>query len=232
MLGKGFIKIDRKITTWRWYQDANTFRVFFHLLLTANYEDRDFEDITVRRGQRVASRATLARELSISEQNVKTALKHLELTNEITSTATKKYTVFTIKNYEKYQAVTNRITNDQPTPNQQLTNDQPQCKKDKERKRKIKNSVCVPDTPHTEQKPSIPSPKEIAEMASKIGAAWDEEEISRFLEYNRDKGRTSGWMYAVKRWEARRKKFEQKESEPLADDLSDYESMTNRFRKE
>ena len=31
----GWIKLHRKITEWEWYSDANTFRVFMHLLLTA-----------------------------------------------------------------------------------------------------------------------------------------------------------------------------------------------------
>lgn len=139
MLEKGFIKIDRKLTKWRWYQDANTFRVFFHLLLTANYENRDFENITVQRGQRVTSRAALARELGISEQSIRTALKHLEATGEITSSRTAKFTVITINCYDKYQSVTNTSTSNQPAANQQLTSDQPQCKKDKESLRKKKN---------------------------------------------------------------------------------------------
>lgn len=105
-----------------------------HLLLTANHEDCDFETITVKRGQRVASKRTLAKELKMSEQEVKTALSHLKATNEITSTATRKYTVFTINNYDLYQTTTNRPTNDQPTINQQLTNDQPQCKNEKNEK--------------------------------------------------------------------------------------------------
>ena len=42
-----FIKLSRKIQSWRWYQDANTMRVFIHILLNANVYDHDFENITV-----------------------------------------------------------------------------------------------------------------------------------------------------------------------------------------
>ena len=38
-----FIKIDRNIMDWRWYQDPNTFRLFVHLILRANIRDHDFE---------------------------------------------------------------------------------------------------------------------------------------------------------------------------------------------
>ena len=47
-----YIKLDRNILNWRWYKDANTFRLFIHLLLKANIRDHDFEHVTIRRGDR------------------------------------------------------------------------------------------------------------------------------------------------------------------------------------
>lgn len=52
----GWIKLHRKITEWEWYSDANTFRVFMHLLLTANYEDKRWRNIDVKRGQIITGR--------------------------------------------------------------------------------------------------------------------------------------------------------------------------------
>ena len=57
-----FIKLNRKILKWRWYQDANTFRVFVHLILLANVTDRDFENITIQRGQLVTSQSHLSKD--------------------------------------------------------------------------------------------------------------------------------------------------------------------------
>ena len=103
MIVKGFVKIDRKITKWRWYKDTSTFKIFLHLILTANYEDREFEDIVIKRGQRVASIRSLAAESGLTEKNVRTAIKHLKATGEVASLPTPKYTVFTVVNYDNFQ---------------------------------------------------------------------------------------------------------------------------------
>ena len=63
MTKNGFIVIHRKITDWEWYTDANTFKVFMHLLLTANFSDQKFKGMTIKRGQRVASYESLAKEM-------------------------------------------------------------------------------------------------------------------------------------------------------------------------
>ena len=130
MIEKGFVKIDRKITKWRWYKDTSTFKIFLHLILTANYEDREFEDIVIKRGQRVASIRSLAAESGLTEKNVRTAIKHLEATGEVASLPTPKYTVFTVVNYEKYQIVANKVANEGRTGGEQVANEGQQCKKD------------------------------------------------------------------------------------------------------
>ena len=130
MIVKGFVKIDRKITKWRWYKDTSTFKIFLHLILTANYEDREFEDIVIKRGQRVASIRSLAAESGLTEKNVRTAIKHLKATGEVASLSTPKYTVFTVVNYEKYQIVANKVANEGRTDGEQAANEGQQCKKD------------------------------------------------------------------------------------------------------
>lgn len=134
MLETGFVKIHRKITQWRWYHDANTFRVFFHLILTANYEDRNFETITVKRGERVISYSKLAGELKLSEQNVRTAIKHLKETDEITVRSHAKFSVITINNYNQYQASDRQLTGNQQASdnNERKINKDKESKKDKE----------------------------------------------------------------------------------------------------
>lgn len=130
MIVKGFVKIDRKIIKWRWYKDTSTFKIFLHLILTANYEDREFEDIVIKRGQRVASIRSLAAESGLTEKNVRTAIKHLKATGEVASLPTPKYTVFTVVNYEKYQIVANKVANEGRTGGEQVANEGQQCKKD------------------------------------------------------------------------------------------------------
>lgn len=74
----GFIKLKREILEWRWYSDINTTRLYLHILLTANYDSQDFRDITIHRGQKVASINRLVAETGLSEKEVRTALNHLK----------------------------------------------------------------------------------------------------------------------------------------------------------
>ena len=120
MLKGGFVIIHRKITDWEWYKDTNTRDVFLHLILTCNHEERKFMGETIRPGERVASYAIIAEELGLSIRNVRTAIKHLKMTNEVTSRTNFQYTVFTVVNYGLYQA--KRQTN-RPTSDKRLTND-------------------------------------------------------------------------------------------------------------
>ena len=121
----GFIVINRKILKWEWYHDTNTLRLFVHLLLTANWEDKKWNGMVIKRGEFITSRKHLAKDTGLSEQQVRTALNKLISTNEITKTTTNKYTLITINNYKKYQNYTppnnQQITTKQPTNNQQIT---------------------------------------------------------------------------------------------------------------
>ena len=122
---EGFVKINRKLTKWEWYTDANTARVFLHCLIMANWQDTRFRGQEVPRGSFVTGRKKLATELKMSEQSVRTALEHLKSTNEITIKTTSKYSIISVVKYNDYQAVNQRanhqLTNNQPTTNQQLT---------------------------------------------------------------------------------------------------------------
>ena len=122
-----FIKIDRNIQSWRWYQDANTLQMFIHLIINANVSEASFQTIVVQRGQLVTSQDHLAKDLGTSRQSVRTALKHLISTNEITIKSYPKFSVITVVNYDRYQR---KQPSNQPATNQQLTSNQPQYKKD------------------------------------------------------------------------------------------------------
>lgn len=148
----GYIKLHRKMLDWEWYDDYSTFRLFIHLLLKVNHKDQKWKGQVIKRGSCVTSRAKLAQETGLSEQNIKTALKHLLSTNEITKQGTSKNTIITVLNYDLYQSsnqVDNQqnnqqVTNDQPTPNQQVTTNKNE-KNDKNDKNILSstNSACA-----------------------------------------------------------------------------------------
>lgn len=120
-----WVKLFSKFTEWEWYKDINTKTVFIHCLLKANWKDGRFEGKTIPRGSFVTGRKELSKQLMMTEQEIRTALKHLKSTNEITIKTTNKYSIITIVNYDLYQQnnqeYNQQLTNNQPTTNQQLT---------------------------------------------------------------------------------------------------------------
>jgi hypothetical protein len=127
----GHIKLDRKILTWEWYDDANTFRVFVHLLLMATHKDGRYRGMLIKRGEVVTGRVKLAKALRLSEKQIRISLDKLKTTNEITIKTTNKYSIVTISKYDIYQSFKNyegqqadqlqdqQETNKRPTRDQQ-----------------------------------------------------------------------------------------------------------------
>jgi len=136
----GYIKLHRQLLEWEWYDDVNTFRLFTHLLLKANYEVKKWHGIEIAIGQFLTSRETLAKQTGLTEQQVRTALTKLKSTNEITSQSTNNYTLITISNWNKWQQ--NNQPNTEPTTNQQQTDNQPSTttKEVKKERKKESNS--------------------------------------------------------------------------------------------
>lgn len=124
MLENGYIKLNRSITKWGWYKNSATKDLFIDLLIHANYDDCEFEGITIHRGQLATSYPTLHERLGLSIQELRTAMKHLKSTGEITTERYSKFTVVTINNYKKYQGFDDENTNSQSTVNQQSANSQ------------------------------------------------------------------------------------------------------------
>lgn len=197
MLESGFIKLHRKLIKWGWYHDANTFRVFIHLLLTVNFEPGVFEGRTIQRGQRVTSIAKLSQELNISVRSVRTALNHLKSTNELTIESTSKYSIITIKNYDFYQQATSALTNDRQTSDKQVTNDRQQYKKEKESKKKKKER----ERTHTRARYGefhnvLLSDSELSELKTRYPQFY-EAKIERLSRYLAGTGKTYHDHYAT-----------------------------------
>ena len=105
-----WIKLYRKFTEWEWYSDVNCKVVFLHLLLTANWQPKKWQGITIDVGEVVTGRSALADAVGLSVQQVRTALKRLCDSDVIEIVTTNKFSIIKIKNYKTYQ--------NQPTINQ------------------------------------------------------------------------------------------------------------------
>ena len=115
----GFVMLHRDIIDWEWYQSQETTRVFIHLILRANYSDKKWQGITIKRGQLVTSNNHLSVELSLSVQQIRTAIKKLENSGYIKRKTTNKFTLITINNYEERQSSAS-IINNQKTPQETI----------------------------------------------------------------------------------------------------------------
>ena len=122
---RGHIKIWRKIKDWEWIDIPNVFYLFFRMTLMANWEDKKWHGILIKRGSFITSVALLVQQTKLSTQQVRTALNKLKSTNEITIKTTNIYTHISINNYDKYQdhnkQLNKRMTNEQQTDDKRIT---------------------------------------------------------------------------------------------------------------
>jgi len=89
------------------------------LVFKANYEPNTYQGTLVDRGSLIIGRDLFASELGISVQQLRTILRNLESTGEITTKSSRKGTVVTVVRYEDYQSSTNEPTSKptaKPTP--------------------------------------------------------------------------------------------------------------------
>lgn len=92
----GFIKLNREILSWEWYEDSNTFKMFMHCLLKANFKQKKWCGIKINKGQFITSNEKLSTESGLSVSQVRTSLKKLADSEYIKAKGHSKYTVITI----------------------------------------------------------------------------------------------------------------------------------------
>lgn len=145
-----FIKLNRKIKNWRWFSDANTAHFFIYCLLSANWKEGYFKNVKIERGQFVRTYENMSAESGLSVQNIRTAIKHLISTQEITVNLTGNgrgaTLVITVVKYDEYQQTNmkdNTFPNNQLTTNQHESNNQStQIEEDKnERSKEVKKDL-------------------------------------------------------------------------------------------
>ena len=120
----GWIKIFNKFLLWEWFDKAEMVQLFLYLLLNANYKDNTWRGVKVKRGELLTSRDKISKDLGLTERQVRTCLKRLQATGEITIKATNRYSIITICKYGEYQSdegdvrPTERPINDLPCDRQ------------------------------------------------------------------------------------------------------------------
>lgn len=100
---EGFILLHKSLLNWEWYDEPNVMRLYIHSMLKANYSDANWRGKSLKRGQFISTPKKLGTELNLTVKQIRTALAKLESTGEMASEGTSQHTVFTVKNYDRYQ---------------------------------------------------------------------------------------------------------------------------------
>ena len=147
-MNDGYILLHRKITNWQWYSNKNDRLLFIHCLINANWKDGCYNGLLIPRGSFATGRKKLAKEIGLTEQQIRTSLEHLKSTNEITIKSYNKFSIITINNYNKYQTNTQQdnqqITNNIQKNNHNINNNK-EINNINNKERNIKERIDIPD---------------------------------------------------------------------------------------
>jgi hypothetical protein len=130
MIEQGWIKLHRKMldnpVVWK---DSDHLAVWIYLLLNATHKDMDVlfknKRITLKPGQLITSRKSIANQLSISDSKVKRVLLAFESDQQIDRQRSNKNSLITILNWCEYQQTDQQndqqVTSKRPASDQQVT---------------------------------------------------------------------------------------------------------------
>ena len=100
-----WIKLPRNFVNWSWYHDANMVQLYLYLLLNANVYDVKYNDITIKRGECLASLNHLSKETGISLQKLRTGLTRLQRTKEIEYKKLQNGRIIVLVDFNKFQPI-------------------------------------------------------------------------------------------------------------------------------
>lgn len=99
----GWIKLHRRFLEWEWYDDHNTTRLYIHLLLTVNHEDKKWQGKVIKAGQVITSLVKLSEQTGLTVRSIRTSIRKLHSTGEVTHKTTNKFTLLTLRKWGIYQ---------------------------------------------------------------------------------------------------------------------------------
>ena len=146
---RGYIKLYRKLAEWEWYKDIPVRVLFEHCLIKANIKDKNWKGLIIKQGSFVSSLDNLAFETGLSKMQVRTALKKLKSTHEITHKTTHQYSIIIVNNWHLYQP-DNTQDNTQITHEQHTNNTQITLTKEYKNEKNEKNIYLAPEKKKTD----------------------------------------------------------------------------------
>lgn len=99
----GWIKLHKTLKDWEWYDDHNATRLLVHLLLSVNYEDKQWKGQTIKAGTTITSWENLSKEVGLSVKQTRVAMDKLEKSKEVARYTTNKWQAITLVKWDKLQ---------------------------------------------------------------------------------------------------------------------------------
>ena len=219
-----YVKLFRKIINWRWFTDVNTCHLFIVCVLKANWKAGYWKGQPYDRGQFYTSLESLSEISGLSVQEVRTSLKKLKSTNDLTDISTNRNRLITVVNYDSYQSKQQGLqqaSNKQATNEQQASNNSIRIYKNNKNNKNIDLDLDLDRetaSPRDDYSLSKPSLEDIDNYAKARQSVVDPK---RFFDYynNQDwtiKGEPiSNWRAVFQSWEKREAKKKAAENNPV-----------------
>jgi len=193
--GMGYIKLWRKFTSWEWHDNPNVVTLFIHCLLMANWEDKRWQGVEIKRGEFATTYKHLSDITGLTIQQVRTALKKLEDSGEVVTNKKRgrSHTFIRVCKYEDYQD--QQINNTLITNNQQINNKKITTTKEDKEVKKNKKHI------YGEYKNVRLTDSELDKLKEEFGTKTADDCITYLDEYIEMKGTKYKSHYlAIRKW--------------------------------
>lgn len=198
----GWISLHRKIKDNAIFTKPNYLSVWVYLLMHANHKDKKIiwnnKSFTVKRGSFIGSISSIAKNFKLSKSTVHMIVKYLESERMIERSSNRRFTYWTIVNYDKYQDVERKVEHKSNTSRTQVETTNNDNNENNENKRFRKPKVQEVEKYCKEKKYDI-----------------DPEAFYDFYEskgWMVGKNKMKSWKSAVRTWVSRQKQKEKKNS--------------------
>lgn len=97
-----WIKLQRDFVKWKWYHSSETVHLYLFLVMCANMEPSEYNNITIGRGELITSIRQLSMSTGISVRTIRTCLNRLKMSKEIRYKKLNKHgTIIIVVNYNE-----------------------------------------------------------------------------------------------------------------------------------
>lgn len=100
---QGWLKLHRKIQEWQWFDDPIVLKFFIYCITSANHKDTQWLNYDVDKGSFIRSVSSMEKDLKYSTKQVRTCMRKLQKSGEISVIGTNKFTIIEVCNFGSYQ---------------------------------------------------------------------------------------------------------------------------------